>query len=80
MEKRYTMLEAAKEVGVDKSTLYRWETKGLITKPKRCARTNARMYTEAEVEAIKQFKNKLVDAPESNGPRSEAPSVPLAQA
>jgi len=47
--------EVAKRLGVNKSTLINWEALGYIPKAKRRLRTKARYWTEAQVEAIRQF-------------------------
>jgi excisionase family DNA binding protein len=74
MENRYTMSKAAKELGVSKSTLFRWEKDGKISAPKRLARTNSRVYTDDDIKRIREWKDKLKDPPPpaKNGGRKKA--------
>ena len=53
MEQLFTMGQVAKELGVTKNTLARWEEKGVVDKPRR-DRNDHRIYTAAEVEEIKR--------------------------
>jgi len=44
-------------------TLYRWEKADKIPLPKRLARTNARIYTDHDIAAIKDWMERVVDPP-----------------
>jgi len=56
VENRYTMLEAARQLGLkSKMTLYHWERDEKIPLPKRFARTNHRFYTDEDIATIKKI-------------------------
>lgn len=61
MTNSYSMKDAAKKIGVHHITLYRWEKANKIPLPKRLVRTNAQIYTEADIEAIKEWMERVVD-------------------
>lgn len=66
MEK-YTMAQAAKKLGVSKSSLFRWEKTRKIAAPKRLARTNARIYTGDDIETIREWMERTIDPPNPTG-------------
>lgn len=87
MADRYSMKDAAKKIGVHYMTLYRWEKAGRIPPPKRIARTNARIYMDADIAFIKEWAERIIDPSEgspamnillvegrSANPRSRVPS------
>jgi len=76
MDNKFTMSQAAKELGVAKSTLYRWEKAKKIAAPKRLARTNERIYTKEDIEKIREWKDKTVEPPSApkNASRTKAGS------
>lgn len=53
----YTLKEAARRVGVHWITLYRWERDGKIPRPPVLQRNGRRQYSDADIEAIRQFKD-----------------------
>jgi len=55
--KRYSITQAAKELGVARQTLYYWMKKGWI-KPKRDYR-NYPVFTDSDLKKIKEWKNSL---------------------
>lgn len=57
MEKRYTLSEAAKELGLTRQGLYYWIEKGWVT-PKRDYK-NHPVFTEEDLGKIRVWKNKL---------------------
>jgi excisionase family DNA binding protein len=61
MTMRYTMKEAAQQLGRHKLTLYRWEKERKIPKAKRFARNNARVYTDDDIEQIRRWMDATVD-------------------
>jgi hypothetical protein len=68
---RYSMGKAAKELGISKETLYRWEKKGKIPKAKRVVRNNQRVYTPEDILKIREFKDEIDDP----GAATLAPTV-----
>lgn len=67
--------EAARQVGVSRDTLRRWEKKGKLT-PRRSP-TNRRYYTQDQLETLleKPAKSKETEAPKADKPA--APSLKL---
>lgn len=57
----YSMKDAAKKIGVHYMTLYRWEKAKKVALPKRLVRTNARIYTDADITAIKEWMERVAD-------------------
>lgn len=57
--KKYTLSEAAKELGLSRQGLYYWIKKGWV-KPKRDYR-NFPVFTGSDIRKIKNWQNKLVD-------------------
>ena len=55
--KRYNMVEAARELGVTRQTIYYWIKKGWV-KPKRDYR-NYPVFTESDLHKIKAWKQTL---------------------
>ena len=55
------MGEAAEKIGVHKLTLYRWEKSKKVPPAKRYARTNERVYTDDDIQAILEWKDKVID-------------------
>lgn len=53
----FTINEVAKMLRVSRESLRNWESQGVIPKPKRRP-TNQREYTDADIEAIKNYLNK----------------------
>ena len=64
MTNGYSMKDAAKKIGVHHMTLYRWERANKVPLPKRLVRNNARIYTEADIAAIKDWMELVVDPSE----------------
>lgn len=56
--KRYNMVEAAKQLGVTRQTIYYWFKKGWV-KPKRDYRAFP-VFTDADIRNLKKWKEKLV--------------------
>lgn len=52
--------EAAKRIGVNKMTIYRWERRRLVPLPPRAARTNKRLYTLEHIEILRAYKNSVI--------------------
>ena len=65
MSERYNMKRAAALIGVHKLTLYRWENEGKIPPAKRFARKNERVYTDEDVQRIKEWKDRIIDPAET---------------
>jgi excisionase family DNA binding protein len=65
MSGRYSMKQAATALGVHKLTLYRWEREGKIPPAKRFARKNERVYTDEDIQAIREWKDKIIDPAQS---------------
>ena len=59
---RYTTIQTAEKVGVSKETILRWLRAGKITEPDR-DRNGWRIFSEAEVNEILRFKNRVVRSP-----------------
>jgi len=59
----YTMSEVVEKTDLSKSTLVRWEDKGIIPAPKRRVRTNARIYTDEIVRKIIEWRDLESEAP-----------------
>jgi excisionase family DNA binding protein len=64
MSGRYSMKQAAAQLGVHKLTLYRWERTGQIPAAKRFARKNERVYTDEDIQRIRDWKDQIVDPSE----------------
>ena len=60
MQKRFSVGEAARIVGVSKKTLYRWEKarKGGLKKVLRDYKGH-RIYTESQVRALREFRQRV---------------------
>ena len=79
MENRYTNLEAARQVGVTKNTLWRWEERKKKGDPRyadfpvppRIAHSNHRVYTDADIARIKAWKDRIVETTESAAPAAQ---------
>jgi DNA-binding transcriptional MerR regulator len=65
MASGYSMKDAAKKIGVHYMTLYRWEKNRKVPPPKRIARTNARIYTDADIAVIKEWADQVIDPGET---------------
>jgi predicted site-specific integrase-resolvase len=63
MSGRYSMKQAATKIGVHKLTLCRWEREGKIPPAKRFARKNERVYTDEDIQAICEWKDRIIDSP-----------------
>lgn len=78
MENRYTTGQAIKMLGIKhKMQLKRWEDRkqGDFPKAKRIARSNHRFYTDADIEWIRTWMNRVIDPNEptlEDGPKSSA--------
>ena len=59
---RYTTIQTAEKVGVSKETILRWLRAGKISEPDR-DRNGWRIFSEAEVNEILRFKNRVVRSP-----------------
>jgi DNA-binding transcriptional MerR regulator len=55
MEKRYRANEVAKILGINKQTLFNWETSGKIPKAKRDPMNNYRYYTDEDIKKLKKI-------------------------
>ena len=64
MSDRYNMKRAAALIGVHKLTLYRWEKDGKIPPAKRFARKNERVYTDEDIQRIREWKDRIIDPAE----------------
>jgi excisionase family DNA binding protein len=62
---RYSMKEAARQIGVHKLTLYKWEREGKIPPAKRYARKNERVYSDEDIARIIAWKDAIVDPAEA---------------
>ena len=60
MEKRMTITEVAELVGISPKTIVRWEKVGKVQKAKRDWR-GWRVYTEEDLQHIKQFRETVVE-------------------
>lgn len=58
--KRYNMVEAAKQLGVTRQTIYYWIKKGWV-KPKRDYR-DFPVFTDTDIKNLKKWKQKLTAA------------------
>jgi len=58
MERRYSLSEAAQELGLTRQGLYYWIEKGWVN-PKRDYKGHP-VFTEDDMEKIKNWRNKLV--------------------
>ncbi len=65
----YTTKQVIDKTGVSKSTLVRWEKAGVFPKPKRRARTKARIWTDEHIQKIVAYRDKEEEPP----PEPEAP-------
>jgi excisionase family DNA binding protein len=63
---RYNLSKVAEMVGVHKLTIYRWEKAGRIPAVKRLARTKERIYYDADIERIIEYRDRTVSADELN--------------
>ena len=52
---RFSIGQAAKELGVSKETLRRWEAAGKVPKAKRDPMSNYRYWTQQDVERLKKM-------------------------
>lgn len=57
---RYSISEAARMIGVHPMTLRRWEYEGKV-KPALRDYKNQRVYTDADIERLRTFKEQLVE-------------------
>ena len=55
MKKRYRANEVAKILGINKHTLFNWETSGKIPKAKRDPMNNYRYYTDEDIKKLKKI-------------------------
>lgn len=60
MNKRMTITEVAKIVGISPKTIARWEKVGKVRRPKRDWR-GWRVYEEGDLVAIKEFRETVTD-------------------
>ncbi len=66
-----TVAAAANEVDVSRQTVYRWIAMGRVPSPSHIRqRDGCRMFTEAQVEAIRQFAHAIAPVPEPLGTAS----------
>lgn len=56
------MSEVVEKTKLSKSTLVRWEERGIIPRPKRKVRTKARIYTDEIIKKIIEYRD-LVEEP-----------------
>ncbi len=61
MTQLFTISQAARALGIERHSIYRWERLGLIPRARRLARNGLRRYTAEDIEAIRAWKDKLVD-------------------
>ena len=59
----YQMKEVIEKTKVSKSTLVRWEQKGIFPKPRRRARTKARIYTDEHIQKITEYRDRTEEPP-----------------
>jgi DNA-binding transcriptional MerR regulator len=75
MNEMYTMGQVAKEAGVTKNTLAKWESAGKVPSPKRERGGNrARAYTDAERAQVLEYARgrKELEDPPARQPRGES--------
>jgi DNA-binding transcriptional MerR regulator len=53
----YTMSQVVEKTNLSKSTLVRWEDRGIIPQPKRKVRTKARVYTDEIIKKIIEYRD-----------------------
>jgi excisionase family DNA binding protein len=63
---RYTLTQVAEMVSIHKQTIYRWEKAGRIPQVKRLARTKERIYTDEDVDKIKEYRDRTCTVEELN--------------
>jgi predicted DNA-binding transcriptional regulator AlpA len=61
--KTYTFAQVCKMTGKSKSTLVRWEERGIFPPPKRRASTKARIFTDEHVQKIREYDAREEDPP-----------------
>jgi DNA-binding transcriptional MerR regulator len=66
----YTMSEVVEKTKLSKSTLVRWEERGIIPRPKRKVRTKARIYTDEIINKIIEYRD-LVEEPPPKSVKSK---------
>ena len=62
MTKIYKTADVIRRVGICHNTLYNWFTSGKIPEVKK-DRNKRRFYTEADIESIKAYKEKVIPPP-----------------
>lgn len=62
----YTTKQVIETTKVSKSTLIRWEKKRVFPKPKRRTRTNARIYTDAHIAKILEWRDSTHEPPDES--------------
>lgn len=66
----YQMKEVIEKTKVSKSTLVIWELRGVFPRPKRRARTKARIYTDEHIQKIIEYRDRVEEPPaESSRPK-----------
>jgi predicted DNA-binding transcriptional regulator AlpA len=55
----FSAIEIAKELGVSRSTFWRWRSRGEIPNGRRYRRGKMVLFTEKEFEAVREFANHL---------------------
>lgn len=73
---RYTLTQVAEMVSIHKQTIYRWEKAGRIPQVKRLARTKERIYTDEDVEKIKEYRDRTCTVEELNGNNGDGQPQP----
>lgn len=68
MSGRYTLRQAAEQLGIHKITLYRWEKEGKIQAPKRLMRNKERIFSDEDIARIRDWKDKIIDPSQSAAP------------
>ena len=57
----FSRTEAARQIGVRRETLWRWEQEGRAKPSKRHARSGNPIYTADDIERLHQWKDAIVD-------------------
>ena len=55
IEKRYTVREVIKELGISRTTFYNWDRAKKIPKPKRDPMSGWRYWTESDIKKLKKI-------------------------
>lgn len=75
----YTRAEVCKILNIGKTTLFRWEAKGLTPQPKRLMRNKQCMYNDAHIQLIREFMAKEYTPHVSYVPKEGVAALPFIQ-